>query len=227
MSLAVLTCLVGLSAYAQVKQTRNVGSFSGVDAGGALNVFIKQGATPSVVVETDQDLQDHIITEVKGGVLHIYREHQFKWNNWGRKKINVYITCTELNSLDVSGATDLKGESAFIADNFHLKASGASDVTISISAKKLSADASGASNVRLSGRADSQYIHVSGASDYEAFSLQSKQANVEASGSSDAQIAVDEDLTANVSGASDVTYKGNPKIRNVQTSGSSSIRKTS
>ena len=221
--LAIL-CLLPAAAFAQVNQSRNVGTFRGVQAGGALNVFIKPGSPQSVTVETDEDLQSRIITEVVGGILKIHREKKFDWKSWRNRKVNVYLTCPELTSLDVSGATDVKSESALVANDFRLKVSGASDVTLALSAKTLRATVSGASDLTLTGRADNQQIDLSGASDYKGYGLQSHRAEVQTSGSSDAQISVDGELKAGASGASDVRYKGKPRVRNVQSSGASSVR---
>jgi hypothetical protein len=49
---------------------------------------------------------------------------------------------------------------------------------------------------------------------------------VEASGGSDVRITVNKELSANVSGGSDVYYKGNGLIRDLKTSGSG-IKKVS
>ncbi|MBC7920111.1 MAG: DUF2807 domain-containing protein [Ferruginibacter sp.] len=224
-ALTVLVCLLHAAAFAQVKQSRNVGAFRGVQAGGALRVFIKPGSPQSVTVETDGDLQSRIITEVDGEVLKIHREKKFNWKSRGNQPVNVYLTCPELTSLDVSGATDVRGASAFVANDFRLAVSGASDVTLALSAKTLRATVSGASELTLTGRADNQRVNLSGASDYRGYGLQSHRAEVETSGSSDAQVSVDEELKVGASGASDVRYKGKPRVRNVQSSGSGSVRR--
>jgi hypothetical protein len=49
--------------------------------------------------------------------------------------------------------------------------------------------------------------------------------DVRASGASDIRITVNKELTANVSGATDVKYKGDGVVKDIRSSGSSSISK--
>lgn len=223
--LALVALFFSLVVLAQTRQTRQVGAFSGLQLNGALTATVRHGSETSVVVETDADLQDKIITEVEGGVLKIHRDKKFNWKNFNHKKVKIWIVCPELTRLEVHGASEVKGESAFVAHAFNITASGASNVTLGLSTKELQAHASGASSIRLIGRADRQRIDLSGASSFQGYELESKHTEVEASGASSARVQVSEELEAQVSGASGVRYKGNPRTRNVQSSGASSIKR--
>jgi len=202
---------VSYSASAQEKQTRQTGDFRSIKASGAVNIILKQGAKTSVVLEAgDDDVLKYIRTEVANGVLRIYRDKDGSgWRDWlstKGNKIVAYITTPQLSGLEVSGASDVKSESVFSADNFTIKASGASDVTLGVKAKTLSVEASGASDIRLTGQVESQQVHISGSSDYRASDLLSKRATVQASGASDAYVSA-ESLSSQASGASDVHNK--------------------
>jgi Putative auto-transporter adhesin, head GIN domain len=212
---ATLFSLTTVAAWAQDSQLRPVGSFERVEASGAINVVLRQGATTEVKVEAQPDVLARVRTEVEGGTLKLYRERQKgSFSGLGKsEKVTVYVTCPRLTGLAVSGASDVKGESPLTADAFSIKASGASDVTLQITARQLTAHASGASDIRLTGRVDSQQVQVSGASDYRAYELRSQQADVQASGASDAFVYVDGELTSRRSGASDVHYKGNTRLK--------------
>jgi hypothetical protein len=223
--LALMALLFTLTVRAQTRQTRQVGTFSGIQINGALTATIRQGSETSVVVETDEDLQGKIITEVERGVLKIHRDKKFNWKDFNNKKVKIWIVCPELTSLEVHGASEVKGESAFVANEFKLTVSGASNVTLGLSTKELRAQASGASSIRLIGRADRQQINLSGASSFQGYDLESKHTEVKASGASSAKVQVSEELEAQVSGASGLRYKGSPRVRNVQSSGASSIKK--
>ncbi|GGF25923.1 head GIN domain-containing protein [Hymenobacter cavernae] len=209
-ALALGLGLVSCSVSAQEKQTRQTGDFRMIKASGAVNIMLKQGSKTSVVLEAEEeDVLRHIRTEVENGVLRIYRDKDggsFTWLPTKSNKITVYITTPQLNSLELSGASDVKSESVFSADDFRIKASGASDVTLGVKAKTLSVEASGASDIRLTGQVESQQVHISGSSDYRASDLLSKRATVDASGASDAYVSA-ESLSSHASGASDVHNK--------------------
>jgi hypothetical protein len=226
--LILVACVLHVSVLAQTKQTRRPGNFDGVSASGAVNVFLRQGNETSVVVEATEEAQKYLKTEVDNGVLRIYRDKDFSWRDLVGDskdgKVNVYITCPRLRSVAVSGASNVRGESAFTADNFKLQSSGASDITMSVRAKSLDVSCSGASDIKLSGQADRQKVSVSGGSEYQAYTLQSRTANIQASGASEAYVSVDGEVMANASGASDIRYKGNARLASSSSSGASSVR---
>jgi hypothetical protein len=211
-SLAAL--LVGLSACSSVaQQQRSVGSFQMVKASGAINLYVRQGPTTKVEVDADQDVLESVKTEVRGNTLTIYRDKNFSLTSLLRSKtVKVYVTTPQLAGIEVSGASDVKGETPISADDFRINASGASDVTLTLNAKSLTTNASGASDVRLNGRVERQQVDISGSSDYRASDLRSRTASVQASGASDAYVYVDDELQARSSGASDVHNKGRARV---------------
>jgi hypothetical protein len=72
----------------------------------------------------------------------------------------------------------------------------------------------GASKVSLSQFSNQQIsANVSGASELDAFSMSSKKAIIDVLGASKAKISVTDNLEANVSGASQLLYRGNPSLK--------------
>ncbi|UOR06514.1 DUF2807 domain-containing protein [Hymenobacter aerilatus] len=204
----VLSLFAG-SAAAQSKQDRPLSAFSQLEASGATTVYLTQGPQTSVVVEALDEVQATTKTEVRDGVLRIYRDNEgmtaalrnlLKNDKNG---VKVYVTCPNLTALKLSGATDVKGQTPFTADAFAIQASGASDVTLQLNAKSLNVQASGASDVYLTGQVERQQVQVSGSSDYHAAKLVSQQATVQASGSSDAYVSAVR-LESRASGSSDI-----------------------
>jgi hypothetical protein len=53
------------------KERKLTGDFTKISAGGGLEVIIEQGSGYMVTVEADQNLHDHIKTEVNGGELEV------------------------------------------------------------------------------------------------------------------------------------------------------------
>lgn len=214
-SAALATLLVSSSALTALAQDggqlRPVGSFEQVRASGAINVVLRQGPA-EVRVEATPEVLAKVRTEIEGTTLKIYREKSgFSFGK--TEKVTVYVTSPRLTGVEVSGASDVKGASPISAEQFSIRASGASDVTLQLTAQQLTAQASGASDIRLTGRVERQQVSVSGASDYRAYELKSQDAKVEASGASDAFVYVDGELNAHTSGASDVHYKGKGRQR--------------
>ena len=68
-------------------------------------------------------------------------------------------------------------------------------------------------------------MEANGARDFKGYDLVKEICDARASGASDIKITVNKELSDNASGASDVKYKGSGVIRDIKSSGSSSVRK--
>ncbi|MFD1468971.1 head GIN domain-containing protein [Hymenobacter caeli] len=221
--LGTALALATTGARAQQRQARAVsGSFEKVESSGGIDVYLAQGPAAAVAVEALPEALPHVVTEVRDGTLLIHWEKDFSWKNmtsWnslaGRQRsVKVYITAPRLTGLALSGGADAHGQTPLRADDFSIRASGGSDVTLQLQAKTVHAESSGGSDVTLTGRVERQEMRFSGGSDYHGFGLQSTTATVSASGGSDADVWVDGELTANASGGSDLHYKGTARLLN-------------
>jgi hypothetical protein len=85
--------------------------------------------------------------------------------------------------------------------------------------------ASGGSDLRVSGTARSARAHSSGGSDLDASRLTVDDIDVHSSGGSDLAVAVRERIAGHASGGSDITYSGDPRSVDVNSSGGSDVRR--
>ena len=212
-------------ANAQVREAKN---FHGISVGSAFDVYMVQGNEEAVAVSSsDQKLMENIRVEVKDGILRIWVHQPKPWRGFGNKKLKAYITFKNIDLLDINGACDVKVEGTLKADNLKVDLSGASDLTASFQVNKLNVHLSGASDMKASGSASQLTIDASGASKFKGFDLASEFCNAEASGASDIRITVNKELNVRASGASDIDYKGSGVIRDLKTSGASSVSRQS
>ncbi len=86
-------------------------------------------------------------------------------------------------------------------------------------------DINGASTIKLTGSINHLDVSASGASDLKGYDLKVNDCTAKASGASDISITVNQQLSANASGASSIRYKGDGTIKEVRTSGASSVAK--
>lgn len=182
-------------------EKRNVSGFNKIDAGGAVNVEVSVGGNFLVEVQADDNLLANIKTETSGDTLKIYSADRIST----KTPINIKISMPEIENFEVSGASS-GNLSNVKADDLELKASGASKIKIEGTAKEVNADLSGASTL-------------------EAENLKTENAKVEASGASKATVSATGDLDVDASGASRITYTGEPKNLKQNSSGASSVSK--
>ncbi|MGK2864172.1 MAG: head GIN domain-containing protein [Chitinophagaceae bacterium] len=211
----------------QNAEKREAKNFQAIEISNAFNVYLTQSNEESVAVSaSDARSRENIKVDVKGGVLIIRYDNNGKWNS-GNKKLKAYISFKQLNKLKISGACDVYVVGDWMAENLKLDLSGASNMKGNMEAQKLMVDLSGASDLTLTGAVGQLNIEASGASDFKGFDLAVDYCNVKVSGASDVKITVNKELSAEASGASDVKYKGSGMIRDVKTSGASSISRRS
>jgi hypothetical protein len=205
---------------AEVREAKN---YHGVSVSNAFDVYISQGTEEGVAVSASSSKdRDMISVEVKEGILHIGLSKGWKWNG-GNKKLKAYISVKQIDKLSVSGACDVFIKGVLKADVLDIHQSGASDVKGKLEVSKLTVDLSGASDMTVTGTANQLSIEASGASGFKGYELVTEKCDARASGASDIRITVNGELSAQASGASDVKYKGGGVIRDIKSSGSSSV----
>ena len=234
--------------YDENAQQRKVPSFTAISVSSAIDLYLTQSNKNEVAVSaTNDEIRDHIITEVVGGTLIIRLGDKgtwFSWRKWGNYKTKAYVSIQDINALTASGASTVHLVNTIESPKMRIKLSGASDFKGNIkagvlmyqltgasdykgeiSANSIDIDGSGASSIELIGKVDDLAIEVSGASTAKLYNLTAKGAILRASGASNIGVTVTEILRANSSGASDINYKGNPTVKESNTSGASSIRR--
>jgi uncharacterized protein YxeA len=204
-----------------VKKERTADSFDGIRVSTGINVYLKQGEKESITVEAEENLHEYIITEVKGGILHVYTDANIR----EAKMKRVYVTMKEVTSLKISSAGDIIGEAPVKCDNLEIDVSSAGDIKLELTARKVEVDISSSGNVTLSGEADILNADLSSAGDLEAYNFKVKEAEISASSAGDARVYVSEKITARASSAGDITYKGDPKFVDAHSSSAGGIHK--
>jgi hypothetical protein len=208
-------------------EKRTASRYHAIEVSGGIDLYLSYGDESVAVSASEIKYRDNIITEVKDGVLKIWYDQKKNGINveWGNRKLKAYVSYKNLDKLNGSGGSDISVDGTIKASSFQLGISGGSDFEGKIEASDLSINASGGSDVNIAGSAKTLDLDLSGGSDLDGYELVTDICNLEASGGSDVNITVNKELTANASGSSDVSYKGNASIKEMKSSGSSSIKK--
>jgi hypothetical protein len=225
-------------------QEFNFSDFTRVEVGSAFQVEIVQADSYRVSVTADDNLFEYIQVSKQGETLKI-----------GLKllplrplftTLRAEISMPQIYDLDLSGATKGTVSGFSSTENLDIELSGASslnlvemsagDVEFELSgASRVSGDItaggdaridlSGASSVQLQGSASDLIINASGASRAALDNFPVANADVELSGASGATVNLDGRLDADLSGASRLSYIGEPNMGDINTSSGSSVSK--
>jgi len=201
--------------------------FHGISVSGGIDVFLSQGTQESVAVSAeDIKWRDRIRTEVKDGILKIWVDRK-GWNwSTGGKKLRAYVGFTSLDKLSGGGASNMFVDGVIATTSLNIDLDGASDFKGAINVHELKLDLSGASDARITGTVTGlTTVSSSGASDLKGFDLVTENCNARATGASDIRITVNKELNVQASGASGIYYKGPAVIREMHSSGASSVSK--
>jgi len=110
-----------------IQETRELPEFSGIDVGGAFDVYIQQGEQQSLMIETDAKYIEKIFTRVDNDILKISSK-----SIKNPSKLNVYISIKKLDLLWVSGAADVESKGLINAEVLKIESSGASSTELEI-----------------------------------------------------------------------------------------------
>jgi len=212
---------------AQSTEKRDVGNFKSIAVQSGIDLHITQSDDQSVEIRAKSDVIEDVMTSIEGNTLKIYLDKKNrKWNGWKNTgPIDAYVSVAYLNRLTASGGSDVDCAGKWKSDDLEIKASGGSDIEMSVDVDHLQVECSGGSDMDINGNADNLDLTSSGGSDFNGRQLVVKEANIQSSGGSDVYIHVTDKLVARASGASDIHYSGNPEIRDIDTSSSSDVKK--
>jgi len=174
----------------KITKTYDLTGFDGIDISGVYDVEVAVGSAFSIRLEGPEKEMNHARVELDGNSLELgQRKNKWSWNN--RKGIDAYVTLPALNTLNVSGVSDVNVDGVR-ADKFKLSVSGVGDVDISGSCSYIKAS-------------------ISGVSDVNASDFQCRDGKVNMSGVGDLEIYTSASIDASVSGVGDVTVYGRPE----------------
>jgi hypothetical protein len=163
------------------------------------------------------------VTRIVGNKLEIYYNDK-GFSMRSDMRLKAYVSFRQLSKISASGSSDVYVNGVVKTEALEIHLNGSSDFSGAVDVVSLKVDQSGSSDTKLSGRAANVDVDLSGASDMKAFDLRTETFKVHASGSSDVSVTVQKELYVQASGASDVKYKGSGTVREVKTSGSSSVQ---
>ena len=204
-------------------QTRSAGGFNSIDVSGSIDVYVRQDSSSSVKVETDDNLQQYVETFRDGDVLRIKTEEGY--NLKPSRQIKVYVSSSMFRRFEASGACNIFSEAKINNPaDVDVDLSGSCDITLEISAPKITADVSGACSVKLKGETKEFRIQGSGSTDIKCYELVADNVDLDISGAGDAEVYANVKLNGEISGAASVNYKGTAQT-NIHTSGATSVNK--
>ncbi|WP_165764597.1 head GIN domain-containing protein [Flavobacterium cyanobacteriorum] len=211
---ATLALLVSSCGYRKIEGTGNVVTktrpltgFNSISAEGGLDIVIEQSSQTSVTVEADENLHQHIKTELKGNTLFISTDADI--DNAEAKKVIVQLPL--IKGIASEGGVSVEGKNIIKADNIDLDGGGGSMIEISVDAVSVNCESGSGSNIKIHGKTGRLNVDASGGSVISAKGLAAKSVKAEASSGARIYVNASKELVAEASSGSKVLYASTPE----------------
>jgi hypothetical protein len=190
---------------------RNVQSAQNIKCEGSYDVELTQGSPTSVKIETDENLQPYIVTDIGGNGLVIRTKDDV--NIDASQKVRIYITTDRLEEFRLSGSGNVSTQNKFTgADHLNLGISGSGNMHFAVNTPHVNCNISGTGDIYLTGETMDSKIEIAGSGNYHAEDLKAENASVKIAGTGDAHLFVDNTLNISIAGVGNVYYKGNASV---------------
>lgn len=201
----------------EVTEKRKITGFNHLIVDGVFTVYLKQGEKEELIIEADKAVAEHILTEIKNETLVISMENNTDFGDIDPVKI--YLQVRDLKSLDNKGVGSIKCEKALYLHNFLFTTEGVGAIDLNVSADSFIVKSETVGAINLSGKVTYADITHQGVGVLHAFELLAQKLKLNSSGVGAAQVYASETIDIEASGVGSVTYKGNPKEKNIKSEG--------
>lgn len=192
-----------------------------VELSGSGNLLYVDSDENIVKVQTDDNLLDKVIFEIKDDVLEIYVKDRICPTT-----MNILLKCPDLENLEISGAFNVLAKEKITAKEFEIEVSGSGNVVFQdVDIDNLEIEISGSGDVNIVGKAGETEVEISGSGDIKCPELTTDKIKAEIFGSGDIIIDVKDEIDFKVFGSGDLIYTGDPKVIKKETFGSGSMTK--
>lgn len=157
----ILAFCFAFISLAQVTQERPLGAFTGIENRCSIDLYLSQGPTQRVMIESDESVIEKVNTWLDGDVLVIDIDRI----NWNVKTLKAFVTVKELEHLNINGSGDVKTETVIRSPSLEIKINGSGDLNMQMDVGKMDIRISGSGNATVQGDMSEVFLSVSGSGD--------------------------------------------------------------
>ncbi len=218
--LSLLFCLVATIACAQNKETRQLSSFSKINVGQAIKVYVEKGDKESCIIETEGIGTDEVLTDVSGRSLKIRLDQDRRRRNID---VVVYLTYKEIKGLSINSAASVYSKGTIESDEMEIDISSAGSGQLDVNVDELEIKISSAGSLEIAGNAKYQDIDISSAGRLKAYDLACEDVSAAVSSAGSARIQATNRIDARANSGGKIRYKGQPDKTYVSANSGGSI----
>jgi hypothetical protein len=205
-----------------MRQTRKVGSFSGLAMALPGKVEVRTGGTEGVTIETDDNLLPLIETVVEDGTLKLRNKDKV---NIQTRNLRIVVQAREIERIGLAGSGNIDADRVNGA-KVRLDVGGSGTLTVGkVEGESIGITLSGSGDLKVAdGSARSLSASIGGSGTVDLARVRVDKASVTVAGSGDATLWVRDTLGMTIAGSGDVSYYGDPQV-NKTVAGSGGARR--
>jgi hypothetical protein len=201
-------------------------NFSGISVQDGFELYIISSNFTSemkdtIKIETDENAMGHVKSEIKNGILYFYKEQGIEFPN--KVSVKISVTTDSLNILMLSSAK-VQIIDTLRTNSIRLLCSDKSALTGRLECKEMQSVINN-STVEMTGVSDIIELNIDNGSSVKLFGLVSKNAKVNLSGGSYAEVTVNDEFEVKANEKSILYYQGTTIIRSLISDDDSEITK--
>ena len=224
-------------------ELRGNNMFDQIDNSTSCNIIYRKADTASILITAEQNILDHIVTEVCNHKLEIRIRPLGIILDYS-KRPEITVTSPSLNEVNLSGSGSLSADemsgtsvSARVSGSGNIEVnrinctdlsamvSGSGDIALKVAECTYSdISTSGSGTISVTGQCDKENARISGSGKIDGRNFLTNSATMSISGSGNIYGNVKDYLKATISGSGDIYLYGNPQI-DQKRSGSGKIKK--
>ncbi|HTN45160.1 MAG TPA: head GIN domain-containing protein [Flavipsychrobacter sp.] len=197
-----------------VTTERQTGSFSSIDIAAPVKAIITiQEGAPTLNLTGYENLLKHIRVTTKDNKLTIELEEGVNWNS--DQQVTANITLPSLQAIELEGAVQADVKGTVTGSKLDCDMSGGTQLKLqSVQTAAVNVEISGAGDFRVEdGHSENVSYEISGSGKVYAYGLQANNVSAGVSGAGFMQLTALKKLKVDITGAGNISYKGNPAIQ--------------
>ncbi|GEM_PF-329248 len=200
-------------------EARTIGEFTQLEVAGNFTVKHSISSEPSLEINAESNLMEHIKTELKNGRLEISTPQNIRLRP--QKDIEILLTGQELEVLSLLGSGSVLVDK-MDGENVRVSLNGSGNVFANVEAGEIKASLNGSGQITLDGEVPTADFSLNGSGTIRASGLSAGELKASIRGSGEVFCNVISTLDVSITGSGKVLYSGNPEV-NEQITGSGKV----
>jgi hypothetical protein len=196
-------------------ENRTLPAFQKVNLDDRINMTYVFSQEYKVVISAGENLMDEIKTEVKNGELIIRNENRCNWVRSYKKEVNLTLYAPDINAFDFAGSGKVTFQDTLKTASFRLNlfdASGSFDLLFAGNYIELKSH-TGPGDITARGSCRELIAYLNGNGQLNASGLSGDSGLIINQNTGDIQVNLNHQFKAEIRGAGNIYYLGNPEIR--------------